>query len=224
MAAGWQQCISSSCSTVPTLQSASEALLGCEAILRLGFHAASSGTNRAAMHGVATAIHSIRHEGGDVVVTWYPIRYSQILATRTALELVQNVGVHVVIGGGSSAISSSAQTVCALAGVPQIAYSATSPLLSDRISFPTFNRVVPPDTFQGHALAYLCKTLGWRRVGIVSSDDEYARSIARVFGVTFRAMGGRELFTSTFSVRHGANCTPIHETTTGVPPRPFRAC
>ena len=81
--------------------------------------------------------------------------YDKIEATRAALDLVQEARVHAVIGGGSSSISSVAQLSFALAGVPQVGYSATSALLSDRVAFPTFSRVVPPDTFQGTPRARL---------------------------------------------------------------------
>ena len=65
--------------------------------------------------------------------------------------------------------------------LPQLGHSATSPLLSDKAAHPYFSRVVPPDTYQGTALAGIVRQLGWRRIGVVSTTDEYALEISRVF-------------------------------------------
>ena len=153
------------------------------------------------MHGVMSAIHAIELDGGPQVnVTFRPVGYGKVEATRAALELVQEARVHAVIGGGSSSVSSVAQLSFALAGVPQVAYSATSALLSDRTSFPTFSRVVPPDTFQGESLARLCAHLGWRRLAVVSTSDEYGSDLARVFIGALRERGGQELVRTSFSL------------------------
>ena len=145
------------------------------------------------MHGVMSAIYAIQLESGHANVTFRPVGYDKIEATRAALDLVQEARVHAVIGGGSSSISSVAQLSFALAGVPQVGYSATSALLSDRVAFPTFSRVVPPDTFQGASLAHVCAHLGWRRLAVVSTNDEYGSDLARVFVGKLRELGGNEL-------------------------------
>ena len=82
-----------------------------------------------------------------------------------------------VVGGGSSSISTIAQRLLRLANVPQLAYTSTSPLLSDKEKYPTFSRVVPPDTFQGPALAELCFSQNWTSVGLISTTDEYATEV-----------------------------------------------
>ena len=64
-----------------------------------------------------------------------------------------------------------------LANVPQLAYTSTSPLLSDKEKYPTFSRVVPPDTFQGPALAALCFSQNWTSVGMISTTDEYSTEV-----------------------------------------------
>jgi len=85
--------------------------------------------------------------------------------------------VAAVVGGGSSSISTTAQRLLRLANVPQVAYTSTSPLLSNKEKFPTFSRVVPPDTFQGPALAELCFSQNWTNVGLISTTDEYATEV-----------------------------------------------
>ena len=82
-----------------------------------------------------------------------------------------------VVGGGSSSISTTAQRLLRLANVPQVAYTSTSPLLSNKEKFPTFSRVVAPDTFQGPALAELCFSQNWTNVGLISTTDVYATEV-----------------------------------------------
>ena len=114
-------------------------------------------------------------------VYWRPVLLNHAAALRAAMELIQEERVHAVIGGGSSSISMIAQLALSLAGVPQVAYSSTSELLSDKVNYPTFSRTVPPDTYQGAALADVVRSLGWRRIAVVNTDDSYARQMALSF-------------------------------------------
>ena len=93
------------------------------------------------------------------------------------LDLVETERVAAVLGGGSSSISILAQLVLQQARIPQVAYTSTSPLLSDDTKYPTFSRVVSPDTRQGPALAKLCLSQGWSSVGVISTTDEYATEV-----------------------------------------------
>ena len=187
------QSCSADSSPIPSVQGVSEALRSCPGGLRLGFHSASSSTNVAAAHGVAAALHEIHQSGGLANASYRPVGYSRGAALRAGLELIQNDRVHAVVGGGSSAISIYAQSIFALAGIPQVAHSSTAVILSDRASFPTFSRVVPPDSLQGDALAVVSSRLGWLHVAVVSSSDEYGRGLAFTFISALRRNGGRAL-------------------------------
>ena len=53
-----------------------------------------------------------------------------------------------VIGAESSPSSIMMANVLTLFGIPQISYTSTSDLLSDKNKFPYFMRMIPPDRFQ----------------------------------------------------------------------------
>ncbi|XP_029435603.1 extracellular calcium-sensing receptor-like [Rhinatrema bivittatum] len=58
---------------------------------------------------------------------------------------------------------------------PQISYFSTSPLLSDRIQFPSFFRTVPSDAFQSLGLAQLVIHFRWTWVGFLALDNDYGQ-------------------------------------------------
>ena len=93
------------------------------------------------------------------------------------MSLIETERVVAVFGGGSSSISIQGQFVFQQALIPQVAYTSTSPTLSNDEMFPTFSRTVPPDSLQGPALATVCKDMGWNTVGMISTTDEYASKV-----------------------------------------------
>ena len=80
-----------------------------------------------------------------------------------------------VIGGASSKISQSINYIMNVHNIPQISYSSTSPALSDKFNFRTFFRTIPPDTYQGKALADIIEHFNWTYVSTVASSDDYGR-------------------------------------------------
>lgn len=180
------------------------ALKLCEAEyaeLRLGFHSsAEAGFDSGSMHGVKTAAQSISKSGllskwNTTIVPFYKaVGYSDPYAVEAALELTMESRVNVVIGGGSSGRSVLANYVFSMAGVPQVAQTSTSPLLSDKETFPTFSRVVPSDVWQGELLAGIVRDLGWRSISILYSTDDYAREL---MAVRFRRRKGAPTLPST---------------------------
>lgn len=180
------------------------ALKLCEAEyaeLRLGFHSsAEAGFDSGSMHGVKTAAQSISKSGllskwNTTIVPFYKaVGYSDPYAVEAALELAMESRVNAVIGGGSSGRSVLANYVFSMAGVPQVAQTSTSPLLSDKETFPTFSRVVPSDVWQGELLAGIVRDLGWRSISILYSTDDYAREL---MAVRFRRRKGAPTLPST---------------------------
>lgn len=71
-------------------------------------------------------------------------------------------GVNACIGPAASGESEAAATVFSHFSTPQISYSSTNPLLSNKINFPYFARTCPSDAFQGSAMAdIVSKHYGW---------------------------------------------------------------
>lgn len=84
--------------------------------------------------------------------------------------------ISAVIGAASSPISISVANLLGVDDTPQISYSSTSVLLSDKKVYRSFFRTIPSDTYQAQALADLLKHFGWNYVSIVASDNAYGRA------------------------------------------------
>ena len=84
--------------------------------------------------------------------------------------------ISAVIGAASSPISISVANLLGVDDTPQISYSSTSVLLSDKTVYRSFFRTIPSDTYQAQALADLLKHFGWTYVSVVASDNAYGRA------------------------------------------------
>ncbi|XP_069072198.1 extracellular calcium-sensing receptor-like [Pleurodeles waltl] len=58
---------------------------------------------------------------------------------------------------------------------PQISYSSTSPLLSDRNQFPSFFRTIPSSESQIAGLVQMVIQFGWTWVGLLVDDSDYGQ-------------------------------------------------
>ena len=86
-----------------------------------------------------------------------------------------------VLGAGNSVISSAVNNILSIFRVPQIGYASTSRILSNKNRYPTFLRMVPPDSHQGRAIAKIVSHFGWNYVALLASDDIYGRPLAETF-------------------------------------------
>ena len=84
-------------------------------------------------------------------------------------------GITAVIGGASSKISSNLNYILGVNNIPQISYSSTSPALSNKIHYRSFLRTIPPDTYQGIALADIVNYFNWTYISTVATNDDYGR-------------------------------------------------
>ncbi len=108
---------------------------------------------------------------------------------KAARRLVEEEGVHAIVGPTSSAVSLPvAETVTGPAGVPTISPSATSPQLSTADDGGYFFRTALSDTAQGPVLARVTAERGFENVGLLYIDDPYGRGLARSFE---EAWGGK---------------------------------
>ncbi|XP_037639849.1 G-protein coupled receptor family C group 6 member A [Sebastes umbrosus] len=84
--------------------------------------------------------------------------------------------VMAVIGASSSETSIAVARQLTLKMIPQISYSSTAVILSDKTRFPAFMRTIPNDKYQTAAMVSLLSTYGWNWVGIVTTDGNYGKS------------------------------------------------
>ncbi|XP_069465141.1 vomeronasal type-2 receptor 1-like [Ambystoma mexicanum] len=78
-----------------------------------------------------------------------------------------------IVGDPSSAPTIPMARLLGLYRYPQVSYFATSPLLKDKLQFPSFLRTVPSDEFQVTVIAQLAVHFGWTWVGLLSTDNDY---------------------------------------------------
>lgn len=58
----------------------------------------------------------------------------------------------------------------------QISCTSSAPILSDKLRYPSFFRVIPSDIYQTQALAKLMRHFSWDWVGVVTLDDDYGNA------------------------------------------------
>ncbi|XP_072317605.1 G-protein coupled receptor family C group 6 member A-like [Eucyclogobius newberryi] len=84
--------------------------------------------------------------------------------------------VMALIGASHSEISIAIAQQLTLRMIPQISYSSTAAILSDKSRFPAFLRTIPNDEHQTGAMARLLSAFRWSWVGVVTTDGDYGRS------------------------------------------------
>uniref|UniRef100_A0A668A7N3 G-protein coupled receptor family C group 6 member A n=1 Tax=Myripristis murdjan TaxID=586833 RepID=A0A668A7N3_9TELE len=81
-----------------------------------------------------------------------------------------------VVGASYSEMSIAVARLLTLKMIPQISYSSTAVILSDKSRFPAFMRTIPNDKYQTAAMVRFLNDFGWNWVGIVTTDGDYGRS------------------------------------------------
>ena len=99
-----------------------------------------------------------------------------------ARRLIEEEGVHAIVGPSSSAHSLVVIEVAAPAGILVISPSASSPLLTLHEDRDLFFRTALSDVAQGPALARLTRERGFDNVGVIYRDDAWGQGLAEAFG------------------------------------------
>ena len=120
----------------------------------------SGETGRLLLNNILGNRHIVRDGNGNVIDAHKIKSVVGTLDSTEAISLAHNLGEYMM---------------------PQLEAAATSPLLSNRMNFPYFSRVVPPDTEQINAMAMLLNWFGWRYIQVIHSGDAYGRSGAMMF-------------------------------------------
>ncbi|XP_065177532.1 uncharacterized protein LOC135808291 [Sycon ciliatum] len=114
----------------------------------------------------------------------YPMAVDTDEDCADAAQKLADMGVHVVIGGYRSNCSIAAATVLGRQDVmvAQVSYGSTVETLSNTDLYPWFLRVVPPDSFQGTAIAELVQRFGWSKVALLYTENNiYAEGLRSSF-------------------------------------------
>lgn len=131
---------------------------------------------------------AVKHlnEGGGVFGRPVEVAVGDTLApggaAAEARRLVEEEGVHAIIGPSSSADSLKViGEVSGPRGIPTISPSASSPHLTTAGDGDFFFRTVLSDIAQGPVLAQLTLDQGYERVGLIYRDDAWGQGLATAF-------------------------------------------
>ena len=98
-----------------------------------------------------------------------------------SLKRENNTQLAGVIGALSSGVSETVANFLRVFQIPQISYSSTSIILSNKDIYSYFLRVVPPDSFQAQAMVDIIKRIGWNYVSTVNSAGTYGTTGMKAF-------------------------------------------
>lgn len=108
-----------------------------------------------------------------------------------AADRVLKDGATAVVGPTTSTVSGTTATLLNVRKMPQVGITATSPTLSNPVSYPYFARPIPTDDVVSYAIIASMASVGWSRVGVLAMDDSYGTffsqsliNLAPGFGMT----------------------------------------
>ena len=157
--------------------------------LMLSFGDSPSETTLGRQRAFELAIQHI-NEGGGVFGQPVEVAVGDASApggpAAEARRLIEEEGVHAIVGPSSSADSLAVIEVTGPAGIPTISPSASSPRLSTASDRDFFFRTVLSDIAQGPILAQLALDRGYERVGLLYRDDAWGQGLANTFQEAWR--------------------------------------
>ncbi|MDZ8189000.1 MAG: ABC transporter substrate-binding protein [Nostoc sp. ChiSLP02] len=99
-----------------------------------------------------------------------------------------------VVGSFASSVSTAAVSIAAQNQVMMISPGSTSPVFTEKAQKGDFKgfwaRTVPPDSYQGPALAQLATQKGFKRVSTVVINNDYGVGFEKAFVQAFEKLGG----------------------------------
>ena len=112
-------------------------------------------------------------------------------AVDAANKLVHVNRVTAIVGGiCSGGTIGAAQAVTIPAKVVSVSPSATAPSITNLDDNDLVYRTAPSDAYQGRVLAKLVDKLGYRRIALTFTNDDYNRGLADVFRAAYVGAGG----------------------------------
>ena len=83
------------------------------------------------------------------------------------------IAIPIILGAPFSSLSIITSPALAAFNWAQISSAATSVLLSDESSYPTFYRSIASDGLQSQGIITLCETFNWTRIGVLYTNSNY---------------------------------------------------
>ena len=108
------------------------------------------------------------------------------VAVEAARHLIEDEGVHAIVGPSSSANTLQvAERVAGPAGIPLISPTATSPLLTSAADSDFLFRTALSDSAQGPVLTRVTRERGYSNVGVIYINDAWGQGLAAAFAAAW---------------------------------------
>jgi len=139
------------------------------------------------------------------------------VAMNSVLDMFQGAGDFSIIAGlvfgGPSSLSVLASSNAAVFNVPTVAWSSTSPALSDKAQYPYFSRVIAPDTLQTRAIWAWATSFGIPAMVFFYVRDTYGEGLFQSAADVASALGKSHLLlaVSVRPVRSGLDLQEIRD-------------
>ncbi len=97
-------------------------------------------------------------------------------AVSAVTKLVNNDGVHVLIGSNPSSCTVAAMSISAQYGVPQVAPNSSSPKIGSKDGNDWVFQTIPSDAIQAKFLVqYFVEDCGYKKIAIIAGNDDYGQ-------------------------------------------------
>ncbi len=141
-------------------------------------------------NGIQMALDELKAEGFDCVLTLRDDKSLKTDAGNQAKYLIENEGVHALLGSVQSSNTEQIALVAKEAGVPLITPASTNDTLTKN-GGPLVSRICFDDKFQGAVLANFAADQGWKRaVAVVDKAQVYSTGLAGNIKTAFAGRGG----------------------------------
>lgn len=141
-------------------------------------------------NGLQLALDELKAEGIEFDLKLKDEKSESQTAIIQTKTLIENEGVHVILGSVASSSTLQIMLVAKEAGIPVITPASTNDTITER-GGPLASRICFNDTFQGAVLANFALNEGWRKgVAVVDKAQVYSTGLAENIRKPFEAGGG----------------------------------
>jgi branched-chain amino acid transport system substrate-binding protein len=145
-------------------------------------------------NGLQLAWDDLKSQGVDFDLKLKDEKSDSQTANIQTKTLIENEGVHVILGSVASSNTLQIMLVAKEAGIPVITPASTNDTLTDK-GGPLASRICFNDSFQGAVLANFALGEGWKKgVAVVDKAQVYSTGLAENVRKVFEAGGGTLAF------------------------------